>query len=221
MIAKTGKSGFTLLELVIIIIIIGVLAAILLPALAKTRETARRGACFSNLQQIGLAIHLYSLEHEGELPWSGGANDARCFANLHPEYIGDWRIYMCPSDPQWDQKIPLSNTEQQRPYSYRQSYEYFGAWTTEPIKVDLNDPVVRNPDIPIVWDSFSASRIKITLASHVPAGGNFIFIDGHMEFARRREWYAPNLPVFPPNIDFDLKLSEDVPKEWLYPEDDY
>ena len=80
----TVKSGFTLLELLFLIAVVGILAAILLPALSKAHKRGRRTACSSNLRQIGLPIHLHSVQHEGELPWSGGGNNARCFASLNP-----------------------------------------------------------------------------------------------------------------------------------------
>ncbi len=207
--------GFTLIELLLVVAVIGILAMMLLPALAKARERARRTACFSNLQQIGVAMHLYSLEHEGKLPWSGGGNNARCLANLTPEYAGNSYIFMCPSDPQYTPRTPLTGCEQNIGGSFRQSYEYLGAWTIEPITVDLDDPVLKDPEIPLVWDLFSASR-HAPFASHVPAGGHFVSVDGHVEFTRRKEWYAPNLPQLPAYIEFDPKLLEDIPEEWLY-----
>jgi len=62
------KKAFTLIELLVVIVIVGLLAALLLPVMGKAREGARRAMCANNLRQIGIAWHLYLNDHDEQFP---------------------------------------------------------------------------------------------------------------------------------------------------------
>jgi prepilin-type processing-associated H-X9-DG protein/prepilin-type N-terminal cleavage/methylation domain-containing protein len=103
---------FTLVELLVVISIIAVLASMLLPALSKARETARKIACVNNQKQVGVIFMLYVDDAEGWYPqYYRGASDGAELGDRYwtqrfekRGYIADRNICFCPSCPQGEDR---------------------------------------------------------------------------------------------------------------------
>ena len=132
--SKARHKAFTLVELLVVVGIIAVLIALLMPALGRAREGARRTACASNLRQLAVAFGMYYADNRQRYPtdaWVAGRKEDWIYwqaeRDLRDSPIGRYlnrpgpEVYRCPSDDVESHKIHLT-TPNWTPQPYRYSY---------------------------------------------------------------------------------------------------
>jgi prepilin-type N-terminal cleavage/methylation domain-containing protein/prepilin-type processing-associated H-X9-DG protein len=162
------RRGMTIIELLVVMVIIGALVALLMPAIQWARESARRTQCRSNLRQIGLAIDMYLDVHHNIFP------DAAMMPSLTPDrpslrdalgaYIEtNTSVFECLNDSEF---FPREQT----------SYEYPAARAAGKNREEY----LRGRPSSTVWIVYDFDAV------HGPRGSlrsrNFLYLDGHVDF---------------------------------------
>jgi len=169
-----GICAFTLIELLIVIAIIGILAALLLPVLGRAKESGRSAACLSDLHQIGIALQLYVQDNQNIMPTM---YDAIASTNSPPgtnlaavnivltNYLGAPEILRCPSD---DRRLYEDTGSS---YAWNNLLNGEDADHLEVFKIHF-DP----HQIPVFYDKEAFHR-----ARGPGKGVNFLYADGHIK----------------------------------------
>jgi prepilin-type N-terminal cleavage/methylation domain-containing protein len=170
---RRRPEAFTLLEVLVVVAIIGVLAALLLPALNASKEKARKVNCLSNMKQIGLATVLYASSYQGRCPTDSSDPTLVGSLQLLSNVLSSTQVLHCPNDPRRDvgvaarfQGLTIRNIS----YSYVPNQ----IWSTNGDQTAI-----------IALDRISATSagsIWPKNGNHKGQGGYVLFSDGHSEF---------------------------------------
>jgi prepilin-type N-terminal cleavage/methylation domain-containing protein/prepilin-type processing-associated H-X9-DG protein len=112
---KTGPNAFTLIELLVVIAIIAILASMLLPALARAKESGKRIASVNNLRQLGLSMQMYTDDNEGFQP---PRTLTGSWPNALYDYYKNLKVLVCPSDLNPQGHSGVASNEDRAPRSY-------------------------------------------------------------------------------------------------------
>lgn len=168
--------GFSLIEMIVVLGIISILAAVLFPVFAKARQGAQRTSCSSNLRQIGAGLTQYIQENDEALPasaWGGVAsasNNAGAYKWMDAifPYVRDEKLFVCPSDTDgkyiYNKKIPTGETSiEYGSYGQNGAYRSVGDRQTPPrsaVGALVNLSSVAQPSA-TVWATDTNNREEI------------------------------------------------------------
>ncbi len=197
------SSGFTLLELLVVVGIIGLLTALLWPALGRAREAGRRIVCVSHLRQIGMALTMYAQENEGDFypPIYGTGNppETQRMAKLARFGIKE-SMFFCPSDPNLGPQSTIYDPAEPKSHSYvLNALDELGLGVGQsPSARHIDNPsgVIlvgeKKPSETDFYMSFANGETDRMLDQTRHNGGaNFLFADNHVEHLRVGKSLSP------------------------------
>jgi prepilin-type N-terminal cleavage/methylation domain-containing protein len=223
-IRRQRRGAFTLIELLVVIAIIAILAALLLPALARAKEKAHIANCLSNLKQLGMTSTMYTGDNQEQFPYSGREWPQMPFVDLlklYDPYIStnNRGFFRCPADRgrgfniEWvvlnGSAFGITTNQLLFPNSYYYYFQFYhddaGSTLTR-----RRVPEVRQPARKALAPCFASSpNSAFDIYLDTPTGGHgrkgmaLLFADAHSQFANYRQLDPPVMAGGKPSYNFD------------------
>ncbi|MCL4219588.1 MAG: DUF1559 domain-containing protein [Candidatus Hydrogenedentes bacterium] len=189
------------LAVFLLIFVLPTCAGIMLPALSRSREAARRAACQNNLKQIAISLYSYADAHDDAYPPLADEPGRLMFLadDVFPDYIQDPQVFLCPSSS-YHKEGPaaiddgnyfylghvVTDEEEGMAFveAYRSAVKNGSDLSGE---LQASDGEVFPPLNALVPDAVAQSEVPVLIErskNHIPGGGNVVYLDGHVEFIR-------------------------------------
>ncbi len=169
LVSMEKRRGFTLIELLVVIAIIAILAAMLLPVLARAKESGRRISCLNNLKQLSLSAQMFVNDNDGRYPPRSETD--RWPDKFYDDYGKNLKLLLCPSEP--PSATPASYIDSTVADSAPRSYIMNG-WNDYFASVDpKNDPDGLNGGDSMQEQAIADTGGTIVLGEKTDANGDF------------------------------------------------
>jgi len=182
--SRPPRDGFTIIELLVVISVILILAALIMPAIMQAQRSALAASCKSNIRQIVQSLHMYAQASSEFMP----CRQTRTVSDddlspLFPRFVADIEVFRCPAS-QYDHPKTAKDIERKTSAGGELSYEYPGEYVlSRSRQVDSQFAIL------VYDDDGRGVNVQTDVDAHSPEGGNMSFIDGRVEWVKPMDWW--------------------------------